>query len=99
MIEHFRVELKELVSLQVQSFQSAQTSDRLEDNSWAADCGHRREQVARKIQVLQVFEVEQVIWQLLQIIGSQVELLQISALIQVSDALVADFVVGKVQAL
>lgn len=41
--------------------------------------------------------MEQVVWELLQIVGRQVKLLQVCALVEVTDAFVVNLVVGQVE--
>ena len=56
------MELKELVSRQVQSFESIHATKGLKHDGWATNVRHRGEEVAGKVQILQVLEVEHVVW-------------------------------------
>ena len=75
------MELEEFIARQIQSLQSLDIAEGLEDNSWATDLWDRGEEIACDVQIFKIFEVEHVIWELLKIISRQVQLFQIYALV------------------
>ena len=75
------MELEEFIARQIQSLQSLDIAEGLEDYSWATDLWDRGEEVAGDVQIFKIFEVEHVIWELLKIISRQVQLFQIYALV------------------
>ena len=52
LVEHLRVELKELVSGDIQTLQALNRSESLENDGWTADRGNRGEEIACEVQVL-----------------------------------------------
>ena len=93
------MELEELVPRQIQPLEPFHATEGFEDHGGAADLGHGGEEVAGEVQFLQVEEVEHVVGELLEVVGRQVELLQVLARVQVADALEVKLVVRQVQAL
>ena len=75
------MELEEFIARQVQSLQPLDIAEGLKDYSRAANLWNWGEEVAGDVQIFEVFKVKHVIGQLLKIIGRQVQLFQVYALI------------------
>ena len=91
------MELEEFVARQIQSLQSLEIAEGLKDNSWAAHLWHRGEEVAGDVQIFEILKLEHVIRELLKIIGGQVQLFQVYALVEVSDGISSDLIIGEVK--
>ena len=91
------MELEEFIARQIQSLQSLDITEGLKDNSWAAHLWHRGEEVAGDVQVFEILKLEHVIRELLKIIGRQVQLFQVYALVEVSDGFSSDLIIGEVK--
>ena len=72
-IQHLRVELEEAIPCEVQSLKPFHASQCFENDGRRADLRNRGERVTRQIQLLNVVQVEHVIWELLEIVCRQVK--------------------------
>lgn len=97
LVEHLRMELEEFVASQIQTLQAADCAEGLEDHDWATHRWERTEVVAAEVELFKVLKVEHVVWELLQVVGRQVENAQTLADVEVADRLVVQLVVGQVE--